>query len=427
MAQEWELHDGAAQVGPLAEDHVLRMIAAGIPESTLIRPAGSEKWKSLRAHAPFAMALERRASTLAVVAPPPSPAVPPPAPSTAQSDARLATVVAYVRGLPKWGSLHWVALGGAVAVGAIVLALFATSARTGPQPATGASARPAYNPRFASFSDAVLKGTAGTLTPGDGATSVVVVPTRDALARFRERYMVLDADGIVDFLNVEHAAAMPGGTSVVILDRTDVDVRIMFEFQGARVVGFTLPPFVKVNTPARAVSVPASVPRGTWAKIPRPGEDIPDTTANRVAYMANVLAAVPGEPPVNKPAGLALLNRVRAEMAKQFSVPMGSMKVNVGDAGGSIIVATGAHAGATAHGEEKFFPACSEAVFASSIIMAGLEPKDFAKAGVRGVICKSDGCSGVFDMRPTSSGGGLYGGETCLSMEAMVNMAMGKP
>jgi hypothetical protein len=61
MAREWELHDGAAQVGPLAEDHVVRMILAGIPESTLVRPAGSEKWKSLRAHAPFAMALETRA------------------------------------------------------------------------------------------------------------------------------------------------------------------------------------------------------------------------------------------------------------------------------------------------------------------------------------------------------------------------------
>ncbi len=82
MAQEWELHDGAAQVGPLAEDHVLRMIAAGIPETTLIRPAGSEKWKSLRAHAPFAMALETRAHAPT----PAAPAAPPSAPSTAQPD-----------------------------------------------------------------------------------------------------------------------------------------------------------------------------------------------------------------------------------------------------------------------------------------------------------------------------------------------------
>jgi hypothetical protein len=37
------------------------MIAAGLPAETMIRAAGTEEWKSLRSHAPFAMALERRA------------------------------------------------------------------------------------------------------------------------------------------------------------------------------------------------------------------------------------------------------------------------------------------------------------------------------------------------------------------------------
>lgn len=110
MAQEeWELHDGAAQVGPLTEDHVLRMIAAGIPATTLVRPAGSEKWKSLRAHAPFAMALDRAATATRSSSP-----------TAKGSSAR---------------SLRWILVGSAVAVGAILLAVVATRPGTGSEPA----------------------------------------------------------------------------------------------------------------------------------------------------------------------------------------------------------------------------------------------------------------------------------------------------
>jgi hypothetical protein len=55
----WELYDGKAQIGPLEEDHVIRMIAAGMPANTMIRQTGSEDWKGLRSHAPFAMAIEQ--------------------------------------------------------------------------------------------------------------------------------------------------------------------------------------------------------------------------------------------------------------------------------------------------------------------------------------------------------------------------------
>jgi hypothetical protein len=78
----WFLNDGANEVGPNEEDHVLRMIAAGLPESTLIRAEGSEAWKGLRSHAPFAMALERRAGgaqTAATHPPAPQPGYGPPA------------------------------------------------------------------------------------------------------------------------------------------------------------------------------------------------------------------------------------------------------------------------------------------------------------------------------------------------------------
>ena len=77
----WELHDGKQQVGPLEEEHVIRMIAAGLPEATMIRPAGAENWKSIRAHAPFAIALEQAvAAGPGGAAPPPqAPGYPPPA------------------------------------------------------------------------------------------------------------------------------------------------------------------------------------------------------------------------------------------------------------------------------------------------------------------------------------------------------------
>ncbi len=56
----WELHDGQQQAPSHDEAHVLRMIAAGLPPSTLVRRAGTEEWKGLRTHAPFAMALDQR-------------------------------------------------------------------------------------------------------------------------------------------------------------------------------------------------------------------------------------------------------------------------------------------------------------------------------------------------------------------------------
>lgn len=60
MATTWEIHDGKAQIGPLDEEHVLRMIAAGLPDGMLVRPAGSEAWVALRAHPAFAFAVEKR-------------------------------------------------------------------------------------------------------------------------------------------------------------------------------------------------------------------------------------------------------------------------------------------------------------------------------------------------------------------------------
>lgn len=68
----WELHDGTAQIGPLDENHVVRMINAGLPVNTMVRQVGTEEWRTLRSHAPFAIALEGQMAvreTAAQVAP----------------------------------------------------------------------------------------------------------------------------------------------------------------------------------------------------------------------------------------------------------------------------------------------------------------------------------------------------------------------
>lgn len=61
---EWELHDGEAQHGPFTEDAVIDAIRRGLKPTTQIRPVGRERWKSLRAHAPFAAALDAAQGTV---------------------------------------------------------------------------------------------------------------------------------------------------------------------------------------------------------------------------------------------------------------------------------------------------------------------------------------------------------------------------
>lgn len=74
----WELFDGQTEGGPFTDDDVLRAIRErSVPDSSQIRPVGQSQWKGLRAHAPFAMALdERDRAQMMVVAPGPYPAPP---------------------------------------------------------------------------------------------------------------------------------------------------------------------------------------------------------------------------------------------------------------------------------------------------------------------------------------------------------------
>jgi hypothetical protein len=149
---------------------------------------------------------------------------------------------------------------------------------------------------------------------------------------------------------------------------------------------------------------------------------VPDSAESRITYINDVMAAAPGEPKIDKAAALVLLEKLRAGLAKPTAAVTASIKANIGESAGSLIVPAGMSAHLLVGGEARAFPMCSEAFLGAAMIESGIGPEDFAKAGMRGLLCKSDGCSAVFDMRPTSSGGGLYGGTSCLGMQDVVKL-----
>ncbi len=58
----WEIYDGTAQRGPLSEAEAVAAIRAGeVPPAAQVRQVGTEEWRPLRSHAPFAMALGQAA------------------------------------------------------------------------------------------------------------------------------------------------------------------------------------------------------------------------------------------------------------------------------------------------------------------------------------------------------------------------------
>jgi|HubBroStandDraft_6_1064221.scaffolds.fasta_scaffold505855_1 hypothetical protein len=307
---DWELHDGKEQIGPLDEDHVLRMIAGGLPETTVVRPVGSQKWKSLRAHAPFAIALERAAATT-------------PAPAQQQPAQQ--------------------------------------------QPAQRQDAFPAFLARY-----------------WKGIFAVVAMLFSCGMLKWACGPRTLTHE---DYANV---APPPAPAPVPVPE----------------------PPLP---------NLPTSVPKGTWAKIPMPGTDIPDTPANAAWYVKH-LGIVPGEPALNVKVATGLLLRVRAEMAKQGTIPLAAITVAAGDGIGAITVAKGTFAKFLVHGEPRQFGACNELLFAGAQLAAGVSHEDFAKVGVRAVVCNSDDCAAAMDMRPTAPGGGVYAGESCPRMDEMIKM-----
>jgi hypothetical protein len=81
---DWEIFDGTTINGPFSEQAMVDTIRRGMPATILIRRVGTEDWKGLRSHPPFAMALE--AATVAQSAAiPPQPQPTQPAPTVVVS------------------------------------------------------------------------------------------------------------------------------------------------------------------------------------------------------------------------------------------------------------------------------------------------------------------------------------------------------
>lgn len=55
---EWEIQDGDSSRGPLSEAQIVASIHGGLSSTTRARPIGTEKWRPLGAHEPFAEAIQ---------------------------------------------------------------------------------------------------------------------------------------------------------------------------------------------------------------------------------------------------------------------------------------------------------------------------------------------------------------------------------
>lgn len=461
MAQ-WELLHGEATAGPFEEDHVVRMIEHGLPPGVLARPVGASRWKDPAKNPVFATAIARRIEaardqaqaeawdertvaydaatpghTLASSRDPVAPASPTAPSAVAVRDAvaapqNSALPVRAPHGAVEHGwrrarSAFWalpaalqtaVAAACVAAVGVPLLALVAhrsstTSART-PAP------RPPYEPRLPVFNDTSTKGEAAVLAAVNGGGTVPVFPASELLAQNLVLSSTMTEDQTIDFLLRAHAALVASGTPAVVIERAPAYVRVAFLFNGNRVAGYTLPAFVSAPPLPASAPMPTSVPRGTWAKIPLPGTDLVDTSPNRLDYISRVSSIVPGEPPINKRAAMIVMQRVRAKMTENYAIPPSAISVTVGDGAASITIASGYAAALSVRGEPIQFAACSAWPLASSLILADATHDDMARVGVRAILCKSDGCAAALDMRPTSPGGGLYGGESCIDADVLL-------
>jgi len=179
-------------------------------------------------------------------------------------------------------------------------------------------------------------------------------------------------------------------------------------------------PGMPAPPPPALATVPTRVPAGTWAKIPAPGVDIPNTPATRLKYMSQVFEVVPGEPLMDERGAAVLMGKLRAEFARQTGIPLASIKVVMKDGSASIVVDSGVKATAkTKEGRRREFPACSEAFLAMSMVTEDTLPEKFVAVGMRGLLCMSDDCVAVVDMRPTNSSSGFYSGEACVSIQEL--------
>lgn len=352
---EWEVFINGEQGGPFAEADVLAAIGKGMTPKALVRRAGTEEWKALRSHAPFAAALEQ-----------------------AKDDDEASGGVSRLPSAPR--------------------------AQAVPVPSSGLTWK-----QIASVAVPVALALAGIAwwtfheSPDcsrsiEHATQALESRNPDVAKLHIDKAFISCADGrraTIDGLQVRHA-------------------KLAKELASPSAPR----PVLSVTT---AVQTPLD-PHG-WATLPKPGRDTPNTGDARLAYMSSVLNAHPGEPPINKARAEKLMVELRRGLADAAGIAPTTIKAGAGDAAGSLIVGDGVVGKVAIKGEVAAVAVCSEAYLATALLSVGLEK--FQSAGVRGVLCKSTGCTAIFDLRPTSGdGGGVYNGDNCVSLADMMGAAL---
>ena len=172
------------------------------------------------------------------------------------------------------------------------------------------------------------------------------------------------------------------------------------------------PDEVPASPPAEAASADAK----GWRRFPLPSADL----SSKARYSSAVLTSQPGEPPMNKKGAAPWLQLARSNLATGTAkIPITQIKATLADGVGTLTVASGVETKiANPRGRPIRAGICSEVYFATALVE--LAEGNAAASGLRAIKCESDGCSAVFDLRPTRpDGGGVYTGEACASMADM--------
>lgn len=152
---------------------------------------------------------------------------------------------------------------------------------------------------------------------------------------------------------------------------------------------------------------------GGWARFALPEAN----SASREAYKRGVVLAQKFEPPLDRFKAAAMLEHARQDLAKGAEIPAFKIKASLDGASGTLVVAGGTETAIAnpRSGGAMRAGVCSEAYLGTALV--DLASGKAAATGLRAITCRSDGCSAVFDLRPTRpDGGGVYDGQACVGL-----------
>lgn len=173
---------------------------------------------------------------------------------------------------------------------------------------------------------------------------------------------------------------------------------------------FPEPPPAPVGTVPEPVTM-----RTTWATIVPPGDV--STEAERLHFVAEVLRVHDGEPRPNLTAAEEYGRAVARELSRTASIPLSAITVRASGNGVGLTVRTGTRPRVRAGGRALRHGVCSEPFLVTAVASVRADP---TIDGVTSVMCFSDVCMALADMRPTRPRGGFfYGGDACLHVDEL--------